>query len=125
MKIQHPIPPIQDEDLGIAIFRKVIAVEFFENVNPEKATIKIEMRLHISQFVDETMTKPFAYEPKTQKIISIDNSVIVNKNTGQWVARNGKVLKKIPEEDKITELQFYEAMLSQLIIAGLDRRSDI
>ena len=126
MKIEHDLQPIQDENLGITVYRKTKVVELFENVDSEKNTIKIEMRVTISQYSDPEMTIPFEYQKEVVKLISVDNTTIVDKNTGEWIENNGVTYQEeaLPE-DKITELDFYQNLLSQFIVAGLDRRNDI
>ena len=126
MKIEHNLNPIQDENLGITIYRKTKAVELFENTDSQKDTIKIEMRVTISQYSDPEMTTPFQYQKEVVKLISVDNTTIVNKNTGEWIENNGIIYQENAlEEDKVTELDFYQNLLSQFIVAGLDRRNDI
>ena len=126
MKIEHVLTPIQDENLGITIYRKTEAVELFENTDSQKNTIKIEMRVTISQYSDPEMTIPFEYQKEVVRLISVDNTTIVNKNTGEWIENNGVTYQENAlEEDKITELDFYQNLLSQFIVAGLDRRNDI
>ena len=126
MKIEHNLTPIQDENLGITIYRKTKAVELFENVDSEKNTIKIEMRVTISNFIDAEMAIPFEYQKEVVKLISVDSTTIVDKNTGEWIENNGVTYQENAlEEDKVTELDFYQNILSQFIVAGLDRRNDI